>query len=54
MPLAEALEQVLDGTIVNGATVAGVLAVHALGGRAGRPADADWPDRPTRFAARPH
>ena len=54
VPLAEALEQVLDGTIVNGATVAGVLAVHALGGRAGRPADADWPDRPTRFAARPH
>lgn len=52
VPLAEALAMVLDGTIVNAATVAGVLAVNALGGKAGRPVDAAWPDRPTRFAAR--
>ncbi|GEL26142.1 hypothetical MutT/nudix family protein [Pseudonocardia sulfidoxydans NBRC 16205] len=52
VPLAEALTMVLDGTIVNAATVAGVLAVHALGGKAGRPVDAPWQDRPTRFAAR--
>lgn len=52
VPLADAVAMVLDGTIVNGATVAGVLAVQVLGRRAGRPADADWPDRPRRFAAR--
>jgi ADP-ribose pyrophosphatase len=52
VPLDEALAMVLDGTIVNGATVAGVLAVHALSGRAGRPVDAPWVDRPRRFAAR--
>jgi hypothetical protein len=35
-------------------TVAGVLAAHALAGEpaAARPADAPWPDRPTRFAER--
>ncbi|MBN9111332.1 MAG: NUDIX hydrolase [Pseudonocardia sp.] len=52
VPLAEALAMVLDGTIVNAATVAGVLAVNALGGEAGRPVDAPWQDRPMRFAAR--
>ena len=51
-PVAEALAMVLDGTIVNASTVAGVLAVNALGGKAGRPVDAPWQDRPTRFAAR--
>lgn len=52
VPLADALEMVLDGTIVNGATVAGVLALHVLAGRSGRPTDAPWTDRPQRFAAR--
>jgi ADP-ribose pyrophosphatase len=45
---------VFDGSLVNASCVAGVLAVHAV--RSGvaqpRPADAPWPDRPTRFAAR--
>ena len=45
---------VLAGTIVNGVTAAAVLAAHAVAGSpaALRPADAPWPDRPTRFAAR--
>ena len=50
----DAVAMVLAGTIVNGSCVAAVLAAHAV--RAGtartRPADAPWPDRPTRFAAR--
>ncbi|MHA6623650.1 NUDIX domain-containing protein [Pseudonocardia sp. DLS-67] len=51
--LPVAVRMVLSGTIVNATTVAGVLAAHALSGAtAGRPADAPWPDRPTRFAAR--
>jgi ADP-ribose pyrophosphatase len=52
VPLAEAVEMVLAGIVVNGVTAAAVLAVQVLGGRAGRPIDAPWPDRPTRFAAR--
>ena len=50
--LSVAVRMVLAGTIVNGATVAAVLAAHALAGGSGRPADAPWPDRPTRFRAR--
>jgi len=51
--LPVAVRMVLSGTIVNATTVAGVLAAHALSGAtAGRPADAPWPDRPTRFAER--
>jgi hypothetical protein len=48
------VRMVLSGTIVNAATVAGVLAAHVLSGAptAARPADAPWPDRPTRFADR--
>ena len=44
----------LAGEIVNGITVAAVLATHAVCGsaRAARPADAPWTDRPTRFAQR--
>lgn len=54
LPLAEAVRQVLTGEIVNGPAVAGLLAVHAVlaGIAQPRPADAPWPDRPTRFAAR--
>ncbi len=52
--LADALAMAMDGTIVNSSTVAAVLAVHAVrtGAARTRPADAPWPDRPTRFAAR--
>ncbi len=52
--LSIAVRMVLAGTIVNGVTVAAVLAAHAVSGSpsALRPADAPWPDRPTRFAQR--
>ncbi len=52
--LPVAVRMVLSGTIVNATTVAGVLAAHVLSGTpsAARPADAPWPDRPTRFAER--
>jgi 8-oxo-dGTP pyrophosphatase MutT (NUDIX family) len=52
--LPVAVRMVLSGTIVNSTTVAGVLAAHALAiaPTAARPADAPWPDRPTRFADR--
>jgi ADP-ribose pyrophosphatase len=63
LPLAEAVRQVLAGEIVNAATVAGLLAAHAVlaGSALGpvmicptepRPVGAPWPDRPTRFADR--
>jgi 8-oxo-dGDP phosphatase len=50
------VRMVLAGTIVNAITVAAVLAAHAVAGTPspGRPADAPWPDRPTRFAERRH
>lgn len=53
-PLEEAVRMALAGEIVNGASVAGVLAAHiALTTRPEtRSADAPWPDRPTRFAKR--
>ena len=53
-PLAEAVRMALAGELVNGATVAGVLAAHAVltGAAQSRPADAPWQDRPTRFAQR--
>ncbi len=53
-PLADAVAMALGGELVNGATVAGVLAANAVvnGGAAARPADAPWRDRPTAFAAR--
>ena len=52
--LADAVAMVFDGTIVNSSTAAAVLAVHAVrtGAARTRLADAPWPDRPTRFAAR--
>jgi 8-oxo-dGTP pyrophosphatase MutT (NUDIX family) len=50
--LPVAVRMVLDGKIVNGVTATAVLAAHALAGGAGRPTDAPWPDRPTRFAER--
>jgi 8-oxo-dGDP phosphatase len=50
--LPVAVRMVLDGKIVNGVSAAAVLAAHALAGGTGRPTDAAWPDRPTRFAER--
>lgn len=53
--LPDAVRMVLSGTLVNAASAAGVLAVHAVTTAPRvepRPADAPWPDRPTRFAAR--
>ena len=52
--LSVAVRMVLAGTIVNGVTVAAVLAANTVAGAGatGRPVDAPWTDRPTRFAAR--
>jgi 8-oxo-dGDP phosphatase len=52
--LSVAVRMVLAGTIVNGITVAAVLAANTVvgAGAFGRPQDAPWPDRPTRFRAR--
>jgi 8-oxo-dGDP phosphatase len=55
VPLPDVVRMVLSGELVNAVSAAGVLAVHALGSAPGvqpRPAEAPWPDRPTRFAAR--
>ncbi|AGM07617.1 NUDIX hydrolase [Amycolatopsis keratiniphila] len=53
-PLAEAVRMALAGELVNGSTVGGVLAAHAVlsGAASSRPADAPWEDRPTKFASR--
>lgn len=54
VPLARAVRMAVTGELINGATVGGILATHAVltGAALTRPADAPWPDRPTRFAAR--
>lgn len=54
VPLAEAVRMTLAGEIINAASVGGLLAAHAVrtGAAQPRPADASWPDRPTRFANR--
>lgn len=56
VPLAEAVQMALDGRLVNGATVSGVLAAHAVlaGAAEARSTDAPWRHRPTAFAARKH
>ncbi len=53
-PLAEAVQMVYRGEIVNSLAVAGIPAADGLRrGRAQpRPVDAPWVDRPTRFVAR--
>lgn len=53
-PLAEAVQGVLRGEIVNAIAVAGILAAHAVtaGVAEPRPVDSPWIDRPTAFAAR--
>lgn len=54
VPLRRAVEMALAGELLNAATVAGVLATHAVvsGAVTSRPSDAPWPDRPTAFARR--
>ncbi|CAN5708744.1 ADP-ribose diphosphatase [soil metagenome] len=53
-PLAEAVKMVLAGEIVNSLAVSGILSTWAVrqGVAEPRPLDAEWVDRPTRFAAR--
>lgn len=53
-PLADAVRMAFAGELINEQAVVGVLAAQAVRGGAAepRPADAPWPDRPTRFAAR--
>lgn len=54
VPLADAVKRVFAGEIVNSLAVAGILAAWAVrqGVAQPRPIDAEWVDRPTRFAAR--
>lgn len=54
VPLDDAVRRVLAGELINGATVGGLLAAHAVlsGAASTRPAGAAWADRPDRFAAR--
>lgn len=53
-PLADAVRMALAGELLNGATVAGVLAAHTVlvGDGQTRPPDAPWHDRPSTFAKR--
>ena len=53
VPLAEAVDRVLAGAVVNATAVAGVLAAHAavVDGKPTRPVGDPWPDRPF-FCAR--
>jgi 8-oxo-dGTP pyrophosphatase MutT (NUDIX family) len=53
-PIAEAVQRVFTGEIVNSLAVSGILAAHAVreGLAEPRPVDAPWADRPTAFAAR--
>ncbi|MGV1088194.1 MAG: NUDIX domain-containing protein [Mycobacterium sp.] len=54
VPLAEAVDRVLAGEVVNATAVAGVLAAHAavVDGKPTRPVGDPWPDRPEALAAR--
>ena len=53
-PLADAVRMVFSGEIVNATTVAGILAAHAVRSGVAQPLplDAQWTDKPSRFAAR--
>ena len=53
-PIAEAVQRIFSGDIVNSLAVSGILAAYAVTeGRAEpRPVDAPWIDRPTAFSAR--
>ena len=52
--IAEVVQRVFSGEIVNSLAVAGVLAAYAVseGVAVPRPVDAPWTDRPTAFSAR--
>jgi len=52
--LDDAIRMVLAGEIVNASAVSGLLAARLVrdGAVRARPADAEWPDRPTAFAGR--
>lgn len=54
VPLDDLVTGAMAGALVNGPCVAGVFAAAAVrdGRSASRPVDADWPDRPSEFAAR--
>lgn len=53
-PLADTVQRVLRGDIVNALAVGGILAAHAVseGLAEPRPVDAPWTDKPTAFSAR--
>jgi 8-oxo-dGDP phosphatase len=53
-PLADAVDKVLRGEIVNAIAVAGILAAHVVATERvqTRPPDSPWIDKPTAFAAR--
>jgi 8-oxo-dGTP pyrophosphatase MutT (NUDIX family) len=53
-PLAEAVQRIFSGDIVNSLAVSGILAAYAVseGVAETRPVDASWIDRPTAFRAR--
>jgi 8-oxo-dGDP phosphatase len=53
-PIAEAVQRVFNGEIVNALAVAGILAAYAVreGLAQPRPVDTAWPDKSTAFAAR--
>lgn len=53
-PIAEAVQRVFSGEIVNALAVGGILAAYAVsrGIAEPRPVDAPWIDRPTAFSAR--
>jgi 8-oxo-dGTP pyrophosphatase MutT (NUDIX family) len=53
VPLADAVQMVFAGEIVNSLAVAGILAAQTMHDPESlRPVDAPWLDRPTRFRAR--
>lgn len=53
-PIAEAVQRVLRGEVVNAIAVAGIFAAQAVasGVAHGRPLDTPWIDKPRAFAAR--
>ena len=52
VPLADAVQRVLTGDIVNSLAVAGILAAHTADRAALRTVEAPWTDRPRAFASR--
>jgi 8-oxo-dGDP phosphatase len=52
--IGDALDMVMRGEVVNSTAAAGILATYAaiVDDKPTRPADTEWPDRPTAFARR--